>query len=99
MSTPEPVGRRDEEAERDEDGGGVATRQLEDEGGHVRRPRPARPQLQEAAQGRDVRQHLHGNEDFFTVASARTSPEATSLGAIHIQMFAKFWDFLLPSPL
>ena len=60
MSTPEPVGGRDEEAERDEDGGGVAARQLEDEGGHVRRPRP-RPQLEEAAEGRDVRQHLHCN--------------------------------------
>ena len=60
MSTPEPVGRRDEEAERDEDGGGVAARQLEDEGGHVRRPR-TRPQLEEAAEGRDVRQHLHCN--------------------------------------
>ena len=86
MSTPEPVGGRDEEAERDEDGGGVAARQLEDEGGHVRRPRP-RPQLEEAAEGRDVRQHLHCNaigEDFFNVASARTSPEATPLRAIHI---------------
>ena len=72
VSTPEPVGGRDEEAECDEDGGGVAARQLEDEGGHVRRPRP-RPQLEEAAEGRDVRQHLHCNaEDFYTMASART---------------------------
>ena len=79
MSLPEPVGRRDEEAEGDEDGGRVATRQLEDEGGHVRGSRP-RPQLEEAAEGRDVRQHLHCNavgEDFFSVASARTSPETT----------------------
>ena len=55
---PQPVRRRDEEAQSDEHGGCVATCQLEYERRHVRGFRP-RPQLEEAADGRDVREHLH----------------------------------------
>ena len=57
---PQPVRRRNEEAEGDEHGGRVATSQLEHERRQVRGSRP-RSQLEEAAEWGDVRKHPHCN--------------------------------------